>query len=190
MNTDSDLYSFLRSKDFVEEDESLDTDATEQDPAHETTASTPAAEQSAAEAEASAASETASAADISLSFDDPDLANKLHACSDEQLDKAEFGIVKVDDDGTVLFYNEYEARHAGVRPEDAQGKNFFTQVAPCSNNRIFRGRFKDGMMKGVLDESFTYTFTYKMKPTLVDVRMVRDDWSDNWVIIRFRFTSS
>jgi photoactive yellow protein len=187
MSTDSDLYSFLRSKDFTEKEETLDTDAPKQDPAHETNDQESSSE---AASDASTASETASAADISLSFDDPDLANKLHKCSDEQLDEAGFGIVKVDDDGIVLFYNEYEARHADVRPEEAMGKNFFTQVAPCSNNRIFRGRFKKGVMKGVLDESFTYTFTYKMRPTLVNVRMLRDDWSDNWVVIRFRVTSS
>ena len=188
MNKDPDLYSFLRSKDFVEEENSLDEDTPtpEEDSSNEAADSGTPTE---APTEVASTPETSAPSDVSLSFDDPDLANKLHACSNEQLDKADFGIVKVDDDGAVLFYNEYEARHAGVRPEEAQGRNFFTQVAPCSNNRIFRGRFKKGMMKGVLDESFTYTFTYKMKPTLVDVIMLRDDWSDNWVVIRFRFTS-
>jgi hypothetical protein len=40
--------------------------------------------------------------------------------------------------------------------------------------------------KGALDERFTYTFTYKMSPTLVQVRMYRDQEGQNWVMIRKR----
>ena len=166
MKPDSDLYSFLRSKDFVEEEEP----ASNVDPG------------STADSGASSSQEA-----VSLDFEDSDLVEKLCQYSDAELNEVDFGIVKVDNDGTVLFYNEYEARNAGVRPEDAEGKDFFTQVAPCSNNRIFRGRFKEGMMKGTLDETFTYTFTYKMSPTLVDVRMLRDERSNNWLLIRFRY---
>jgi photoactive yellow protein len=86
----------------------------------------------------------------------------------------------------VEFYNTYESRLAGVEPSDARGRNFFTQLAPCSNNRIFLGRFKKGVRTGSLDEHFTYTFTYKMRPTLVDIRLYRDEAGNNWVMVRKR----
>jgi len=121
-----------------------------------------------------------------LEFDDDHVGERLRKTSEKHLDQADFGIVRVDDDGAVEFYNRYESRLAGVEPEEAHGKNFFTQLAPCSNNRIFLGRFKKGVRTGSLDERFTYTFTYKMRPTLVDIRLYRDDAGNNWVMVRKR----
>jgi photoactive yellow protein len=121
-----------------------------------------------------------------LDFDDDQIGERLHQASRKQLDQADFGIVRVDDNGVVEFYNTYESRLAGVEPSDARGRNFFTQLAPCSNNRIFLGRFKKGVRTGSLDEHFTYTFTYKMRPTLVDIRLYRDEAGNNWVMVRKR----
>jgi photoactive yellow protein len=73
---------------------------------------------------------------------------------------------------------------AGVAPDAAEGKNFFTQVAPCTNNRLVFGRFKEGVGKGELDAEFNYTFTYKMKPTNVTIRLLRHAPSrSNWVLV-------
>jgi photoactive yellow protein len=69
-------------------------------------------------------------------------------------------------------------------PDDVMGRNFFTQVAPCTNNRLFRGRFKKGVRRGELDETFTYTYTYKMRPTLVDVHLYRDEAGNNWITVQ------
>lgn len=124
--------------------------------------------------------------DASLSFDAEGVGEQLRHASEEELHEAPFGIVRLDDDGIVEFYNRYESELSGVDPADAVGQNFFTQLAPCSNNQLFQGRFKDGVRKGRLDERFTYTFTYKMRPTLVDVRLYRDEAGQNWVMIHKR----
>jgi len=121
-----------------------------------------------------------------LDFESDDIGPKLRQASTKQLDNADFGIVRVDDEGVVEFYNQYESELAGVSPEDAKGRNFFKQLAPCSNNRIFQGRFKRGIRSGSMDEHFTYTFTYKMRPTLVDIRLYRDADNNNWVMVRKR----
>ena len=104
----------------------------------------------------------------------------------EQADSHPFGIVKVDDSGVVQMYNRWESEMAGVAPSAAEGRNFFTQVAPCTNNRLVYGRFKTGVQKGELDIEFNYTFTYKMKPTNVVVRLLRDGSSANWVFVAKR----
>jgi photoactive yellow protein len=119
-----------------------------------------------------------------LNYDDDDVGEKLRHASEEQLNGANFGIIQIDDEGEVLFFNQYESDLSGVDPEDARGRNFFTQVAPCTNNRLFRGRFKKGVRRGDLDETFTYTYTYKMRPTLVDVRLYRDDSGNNWILVQ------
>ena len=171
-DSEPDLYSFLQSKDFADEDSS-DAES-EVEPEVQTVDSFD--ENGTSEME-----ET-----FGYSFDDEELGEALSTLSEEALDDAPFGIVQVDDDGVVQFYNQYEARLAEVDPEDAVGRNFFTQLAPCSSNRLFHGRFKKGMRKGMLDERFSYTFTYKMSPTLVQVRMYRDQQNQNWLMIRKR----
>lgn len=165
-DSDPDLYSFLQSKDFAEDDDAEDESEVQ------TVDSFAQADEAAIEDE------------FGYSFDDDELGEELRTCSEETLDQAPFGIVQVDDEGVVEFYNRYEAELADVEPEDAMGRNFFTQLAPCSGNRLFHGRFKDGIRKGDLDERFTYTFTYKMSPTLVQVRMYRDDEGNNWIMVR------
>lgn len=105
--------------------------------------------------------------------------------SRDQADAANFGIVKVDDQGQILLYNRYESELAGVPVASAEGKNFFTQVAICTNNRLFFGKFKDGVASGHLDVSFNYVFTYKMKPTNVIIQLYRDQASStNWIFVK------
>jgi photoactive yellow protein len=119
-----------------------------------------------------------------LHFESDTLGVQLRRASEDTLDRAPFGIIKVDDEGTVEFFNQYESDLSGMDPEDVEGRNFFTQVAPCTNNRLFRGRFKKGVRRGELDETFTYTYTYKMRPTLVDVHMFRDEEGNNWITVQ------
>lgn len=121
--------------------------------------------------------------EANMRFSDEDVKDKLRVMNDQQLDALPFGVIKVDDSGRILFYNKYESELAGVAKEEAMGRNFFTQVAPCSNSRLFYGHFKDGMVQGQLDKRFVYTFTYKMRPTLVRAQLYRDPANNNWVLI-------
>ena len=121
-----------------------------------------------------------------MSFVDSSTLTTLPSLDQSQADALDFGIVKVDDEGNVLLYNQWESDMAGVPVASTMGKNFFTQVAPCTNNRLFFGRFKDGVSAGDLDTEFNYTFTYKMKPTNVVVRILRDGSSANWVFVAKR----
>jgi photoactive yellow protein len=120
-----------------------------------------------------------------MSFVPPDVLSKLKSLSREEADRLPFGIVKVDSSGRIQLYNHYEAQLAGVAPSSAEGKNFFTEIAPCTNNKLFFGRFKKGMEQGELDVNFNYTFTYKMKPTNVAIHMLHEkDTGSNWVFVQ------
>ena len=109
----------------------------------------------------------------------------LSKMSREELDRLDFGVVRVDESGKVLMYNRYESELAGVAPSAAEGRNFFTEVAPCTNNRLFLGKFKGGVQAQSLDTSFNYTFTYKMKPTNVVIHLLhsKQDHS-NWILVK------
>jgi photoactive yellow protein len=204
-----DLYSFLRSKDFVSSDDEGDDDTSDSDADDADTSDAFGALQTVAsfdpddpndpdaadddpspEASAEASAPDASAPDASqetsLPFDDDATGERLKELPPDALNDLGFGVIEVDDDGVVQFFNRYESEMSGVAPETAVGKNFFTEVAPCSNNRLFVGRFKKGLRQGELDERFTYTYTYKMSPTLVDVRLYRDEDGRNWILVRQR----
>ena len=119
-----------------------------------------------------------------LHFEADDLGDRLAAASEEGLDEADFGLIQVDEEGTVQFYNAFESSFAGVAKADAVGRNFFTEVAPCSNNSLFYGRFRKLRDQDRYSDRFSYTFTYKMRPTLVHVRLLNDADGRHWIAVQ------
>ena len=111
-------------------------------------------------------------------------ADQLDQATADQLD---FGVVEVDDQGVIKIYNDYEAELAGVLKNNAIHKNFFLEVAPCTNNGLFLGRFRKGVENENLSVAFNYTFTYKMRPTPVAAVLYRSPTSGrNYVFIKRR----
>jgi photoactive yellow protein len=120
-------------------------------------------------------------------FISEDIIERLGNLSQEEANGLPYGVIKVDNDGQILIYNKYESELAGVPIDKALGKNFFTQVAICTNNRLFYGKFKEGVAKKSLDISFNYVFTYKMKPTNVVIHLYHHNQSgSNWVFVKFK----
>ncbi|HZF66884.1 MAG TPA: hypothetical protein VEZ47_02485 [Gemmatirosa sp.] len=102
-------------------------------------------------------------------------------------DAQPFGVVRLADDGTVELFNRWESQLSGVDVAAAEGRSFFTQVAPCTNNRLIAGKFRDGVQQRRLDVEITYTFTYKMRPTNVTLRLYRHDaTATNWLFVGLR----
>ena len=122
-----------------------------------------------------------------MSFVPQAFIDQIPSVERQAADAQPFGVVQVADDGTVRLYNRWESELSGVAVSNAEGRNFFTQVAPCTNNRLVLGKFKDGVQKGVLDSEFNYTFTYKMRPTNVALRIYRHPATGtNWVFVGLR----
>ena len=109
---------------------------------------------------------------------------KLPTASQDELNAQNFGAVRVDDQGKILFYNRYESQLAGIASSEAEGKNFFYDVAPCTNNRLFLGSFQQGVQAGKQHMLFFYTFTYRMKPTYVKVVLYKDRPDENWIFVQ------
>ena len=65
-----------------------------------------------------------------------------------------------------------EAELTGTDPAWALGKNFFHEVATCTNTPEFYGKFKEGVTKGFLNAVFNYSFTHCEIPIRVRVHMI------------------
>jgi len=120
-----------------------------------------------------------------ITFGATDIENSLATLGDTDLDKLAFGAVQLDSDGNVVAYNAAEGEITGRDPKEVIGKNFFTEVAPCTNQKGFRDRFDQGVAAGSLNSLFEWTFDYNMTPTKVQVHMKKAASGDRyWVFVK------
>lgn len=117
-----------------------------------------------------------------LQFGANDMANAVSKLGDKEIENLAFGAIKLDKNGKILSYNKAEGDITGRKPEEVIGKNFFTEVAPCTNHPEFFGKFKQGVESGNLNILFEYTFDYKMAPTKVKVHMMKSLLDDGYYI--------
>ena len=83
--------------------------------------------------------------------------------SPEDIDSLPFGYIGLSPDGTVRKYNRYEADLSQRDPKDVLGRNFFTEVAPCTQVQEFEGRFREFARGGVTEPTLTFDFTFKFR---------------------------
>ena len=122
-------------------------------------------------------------ASVPLDFGDEELAHHLAEASDEDLHKAAFGIIRLNSKGIIDFYNKFEQRLSGYSQEDTVGRSFFEEIAPCTDTERFSGRFFQGVRSGDLDGVFTYTFSYRMEPLIVRIRLLMDVEEEYYVLV-------
>jgi photoactive yellow protein len=95
---------------------------------------------------------------------DAETYRRIESLSPPELDALPFGIIQLDANGVILHYNTYESQLAQLRPEDVIGRDFFREVAPCTDVQAFRGRFVQGVARQQLDERFRYHFPFAKGP--------------------------
>ena len=111
-------------------------------------------------------------------------AHRLPTLSPEELDTVPHGVIQLADDGTVIQYNRTESTFSGFDKVEVIGRHFFGQVAPCTNNSLVYGRFKEGVRTGKLDVRLFYTFCYNLDLVNVVLRLYRDEATGtNWLIV-------
>ncbi|MEO1083048.1 MAG: PAS domain-containing protein [Acidobacteriota bacterium] len=110
--------------------------------------------------------------------------DEIDGMSPSELDELPYGAIKLDADGSIVEYNLAEAKISGRDKERVIGRNFFTQVAPCTNVQEFAGRFREGVAKEELNHVFPYTFDFEMAPTEVWIRLYYSHESEAaWVFV-------
>lgn len=107
---------------------------------------------------------------LPVGFASADLFRWLETATPDELDELPFGLVAMTHDGIVERYNLAEARLSGLTPERVIGRNFFTAVAPCTNNFMVAYRFES---EPELDSVVDYVFTFRLAPMKVRLRLLQ-----------------
>lgn len=116
-----------------------------------------------------------------MDFTDSEALRRLESMDDATLDELPFGVVGLKRDGVVDRYNAHESRLAGLTRESAVGHHFFAEVAPCMNNFLVAQKLVD---EPRLDETIPYVLTVRMRPTKVQIRMLKaDDFERMYLLI-------
>ena len=107
-----------------------------------------------------------------IEVDAGDIISEVGSLSAEELDRLPFGAIQLDAHGTVLAYNKTEERISGRTAGDVVGKNFFSDVAPCTRVKRFFGAFESGVGRKNLNEVFDFTFRFPTGSREVRIRMI------------------
>lgn len=97
---------------------------------------------------------------------------RLEDFSRDELNRLPMGYVALDAAGCVLEYNAAEAELAGVDAEAVLGRNFFTDVAPCTQVREFEGEFRKLVQANELashEVNFVFRFSRGAVMVVVDL---------------------
>ena len=113
------------------------------------------------------------------SFDSPDLPRWLETATNDDLDSLPFGLIALNPDASVAWYNKVEARLSGLTPSRMLGRQFFTSVAPCTNNFMVAHRFET---EPELDASIDYVFTVRLAPLKVRLRLLKRQGGTRWFL--------
>ncbi|MBC8167896.1 MAG: photoactive yellow protein [Bryobacteraceae bacterium] len=117
-------------------------------------------------------------------YSQKDVENVLARMDMSEIDKLPCGAIQLDHRGHILFYSAAESKITGRAATTMVGKNFFKEVAPCTDTPAFYGEFLKVVQTGTHQASFLYTFDYQMEPIQVSVFMARAASGDSyWVLV-------
>lgn len=120
-----------------------------------------------------------------VAFGKDDIDNVLGKMSEIEINQLAFGAVQLDATGKILTYNVAEAGITGRNAASVIGKNFFRDVAPCTDSPAFKGVFDRGVESGELNTMFEYVFDYNMAATKVKIHMKRAISGNTfWILVK------
>ncbi|MES3020683.1 MAG: photoactive yellow protein [Pseudomonadota bacterium] len=106
-----------------------------------------------------------------VAFGKDDIENTLGKMSAKQINELAFGAIQLDAAGKILTFNAAEAAITGRNAAAVIGKNFFRDVAPCTDTPRFKGVFDAGVRANNLNTMFEYVFDFNMAATKVKIHM-------------------
>jgi len=110
----------------------------------------------------------------------------IDSLSEKELDALPYGIIQLDSHGVVLRYNEFEGVLPVLPGNKSWEKNFFKQVAPCTEVQEFYGRFQLGIAARRLHCKFRFHFDFQRSaPRDVTIKLFYSDrYQTVWVLVQ------
>ena len=90
----------------------------------------------------------------------------------EICDRMPLGVILMNRHAEVVFFNRYEERLAGRPRERVLGRNFFTEVAPCTESSNLAQEFAAKVDEGALAVKRLFRFTRPNIPRPRDVSLI------------------
>jgi photoactive yellow protein len=107
----------------------------------------------------------------------------LDMLASHDIDALRQGVIQIDGAGVIHLYNRAESAFSGRRPETVIGRNFFSDVAPCTHLPHFYGRFREGVRRGRLDHTFSFVYGFDPRPMQVRITLRQAAAADRYWII-------
>lgn len=117
-------------------------------------------------------------------YDAPDLARRVEALTAEEIDALPFGTIRVDADGQVCLYSRREAQLSGRDLRPTVGLNFFTEIAPCMNTPLVRGRIERALAAGTLDVRLRHVGDFADRTRTLELRALSAAGGGFWLFLR------
>ena len=118
-------------------------------------------------------------------LDKTEVRKAVRTNSFENLNRLAIGAIEVDKNGRILEFSEAESKLSDLSKEEVIGKNFFTEVATCTNYGEFKSNFNE-IVEGEREEAtFDFLLTHLSPPVKVRVMLKRSVIDQNyWIIIK------
>jgi len=107
----------------------------------------------------------------------------LSALDSEDFDALPFGSIKLDGEDRIQIYNAYEAELARRDQRETIGLDFFRDVAPCTDNEIFRGRLDALVRDGKRTARFEYRFHFPWGTRRVRIQFWVPSREERWIFV-------
>ena len=108
---------------------------------------------------------------------------RLAALSPAQLDALPFGAIRIDQEGRIRTFNDYEARASHRAPSKVIGM-LFAQLAPCTMVKEFVSTIEEGFQNHEMDRVLRFTFPRHGASCVVAVRLYYDAaFAQMWIFI-------
>jgi len=119
-----------------------------------------------------------------IRFGSDEIDQVLSKLGRRRLDELPFGAILLDPRGNIIHYNSTESAISGRSADDVIGKNFFDDIAPCTNVPEFRRKFDEGVRSRSFNTLFEMVFDQVMSPTRVRVHMKSADDGNVWIFTK------
>ena len=116
-------------------------------------------------------------------FDEPRLAEAVERLSPEALDGLPFGAIRLDAAGVVRLFSLTERRLSGYQ-EEALGRLFFHEIAPCMEIAGMRDRIESALTAGRLDLAFDHVGDFEDRTRELRVRVQSATGGGCWIFVQ------